>query len=105
MGNASTLWQTRTFQPVTDEQKFVAIGKTISPINHVTKDDPPTLIIHGDADKLVPIQQAEIIIAKLKEVGVPAELVVRPKAGHGWATIYDDLPIFADWFDRHLAKK
>ena len=36
------------------------IGRRISPINHVTPDDPPTLIIHGDADKLVPIQQAEI---------------------------------------------
>lgn len=94
--------KSNSFVPVTDEKKFLEIGRKISPINHVTKDDPPTLIIHGDADKLVPIQQAEIIIEKLKEAGVPAELVVRKGAGHGWAKIHDDLNIFADWFDKHL---
>ena len=97
--------KTKTFVPVDDEEKFVAIGRKISPINHVSKDDPPTLIIHGDADKLVPIQQAEIMIGKLKEAGVPAELVVRPGAAHGWANLHDDLDIFADWFDKHLLEK
>lgn len=96
--------KTKAFVPVTDEEKFREIGRKISPINHVTADDPPTLIIHGDADELVPIQQAEIIIAKLKKVGVPAELVVRKGAGHGWKNIRDDLPVLADWFDRHLTK-
>jgi dipeptidyl aminopeptidase/acylaminoacyl peptidase len=73
----------------------------------VTPDDPPTLIIHGDADKLVPIQQAESIIARFKEAGVKAELVVRKGAGHGWLKLPNDLSLFADWFDRHLqpAKK
>src|SRR5260370_1061145 len=97
--------KTRSFMPVTDEDKILAIGKDISPIYHVTKDDPPTLIIHGDADKLVPIQQAETIIAKFKDVGVPAELVVRKGAGHGWVTLLKDINIFADWFDKHLQKK
>ncbi|MCS7045268.1 MAG: alpha/beta hydrolase [Gemmataceae bacterium] len=95
----------KAFVPVTDEEKFVAIGRKISPIYHVTKDDPPTLIIHGDADKLVPIQQAEIMIAKLREAGVPAELIVRKGAGHGWPNIQRDLEIFADWFDRYLKTK
>jgi dipeptidyl aminopeptidase/acylaminoacyl peptidase len=70
----------------------------------MTADDPPTLIIRGDADKLVPIQQAEISSAHFKEVRVPAELIVRPGAGHGWKNINNDLEIFADWFDRHLRK-
>jgi acetyl esterase/lipase len=97
--------KTKSFVPVTDEEKFVAIGRKISPFNHVSSDDPPTLIIHGDADKLVPYQQAEIIINKLKESGVAAELVNRPGAGHGWPKIQDDLRLFADWFDRHLATR
>ena len=58
-------------------RRSIEIGKQISPVNHVTADDPPTLIIHGDADKLVPIQQAEFIVDKLKAAGVPAELVVK----------------------------
>jgi acetyl esterase/lipase len=96
---------TRSFVPVVMEEKRREIGRQISPITHVSSDDPPTLIMHGDADKLVPIQQAEIMIAKLKEAGVPAELVVKPGAAHGWPNLMTDLTTFADWFDKHLAKK
>jgi acetyl esterase/lipase len=63
--------------PVTDVGKILEIGRQISPVYHVSPDDPPTLIIHGDADTLVPIQQAEIIIEKLKSNGVDARLVVK----------------------------
>jgi acetyl esterase/lipase len=97
--------KTKSFVPITDEERILAIGKEISPIYHVTPDDPPTLIIHGNADTLVPIQQAETIIAKFKEVGVPAKLVVREGAGHGWKTLGQDVNIFADWFDKYLQKK
>jgi acetyl esterase/lipase len=92
------------FVPVTDENKILEIGRKISPINHVSSDDPPTLIIHGDKDFLVPFQQAEIIIAKLKDAGVPAELIVKPGAGHGW-NLELDYPALADWFDKYLKKK
>lgn len=94
--------KTKTFERVADESKVREIGRRISPISHADKEDPPALIIHGDADKLVPIQQAEAIVAKLKEAGVDAKLVVKPGAGHGWADIAKDVNLFADWFDRHL---
>jgi acetyl esterase/lipase len=97
--------KTRSFVLITDENKRQEIGRQISPITHVSKESPPTLIIHGDADKLVPIQQAEIIIAKLKEAGVPAELVVKPGAGHGWSGMDKDMKTLADWFDKYLLKK
>ena len=97
--------KTKAFERITDEAKIVEIGRTISPITHVTPDDPPTLIIHGDKDLLVPFQQAEIFIAKMKGAGVPAELVVRKDAVHGWKGIEKDRVLFADWFDRHLKKK
>ena len=42
-----------------------------SPLNYVTNDDPPTLILHGTVDTLVPINQADILAKKLTEVGVP----------------------------------
>lgn len=94
--------KTKALERVTDEAKIVEMGKAISPITHVSADDPPTLIIHGDKDFLVPIQQAEIMVAKLKEAGVAAELIVRPGAGHGWKDMNNDLSLFADWFDKHL---
>lgn len=96
--------KTKALERITDETKILELGRRISPITHVTADDPPTLIIHGDQDKLVPIQQAESIISKLKEVNVPAELVVKKGAVHGWANQNKDIATFADWFDKHLSK-
>jgi acetyl esterase/lipase len=87
---------------VVNEETREKIGREISPANHVTKDDPPTLIIHGDKDALVPLQQSELIIAKFKEAGVPCELVVKPGAGHGWPNWFDDMRTIADWFDKYL---
>jgi acetyl esterase/lipase len=94
----------RAFVTVTDENKRLEIGKKISPVYQVSEDDAPSLIIHGDADTLVPIQQAELIIEKFKEAKVPCELVVKKGAGHGW-NVFEDVPKFADWFDKYLAKK
>jgi acetyl esterase/lipase len=96
---------TRSFNLVLDEGRRREIGKRISPVYHVSKDSAPALVIHGDADKLVPFQQGEIIIARLKEAGVPAKLVVKKGAAHGWAHLEDDVPTLADWFDKYLAKK
>jgi len=42
-----------------------------SPITHLTKDAPPTLILHGTVDELVPIGQSDKLAAKLTELGVP----------------------------------
>lgn len=97
--------KTKALERITDEEKILALGRKISPVTHVTPDDPPSLIIHGDADMLVPIQQAETIVAKLKEAGVPAELVVKKGAAHGWPKINEDMKTIADWFDKYLAKK
>jgi acetyl esterase/lipase len=92
----------KVFRPITDEAKVLEIGRQISPITHASADDPPTLIIHGDADVLVPIQQAELILDKLKSAGVETKLVVRKAAGHGWPDLLKDMSIIADWFDAHL---
>jgi acetyl esterase/lipase len=95
----------KEFVPITDEARLEKIGKEISPAYHVTSDDPPTMIVHGDADKLVPIQQAQLVIDKLEEVQVPHELVVRKDAAHGWKDMIQDVGLFADWFDKHLKTK
>ena len=93
------------FVPIKDEARILEIGKSISPVNHASSDDPPTLIYHGDADKLVPIQQAELMVEALKKNKVEAKLVVKPGASHGWPKLGDDLNAFADWFDEHLKAK
>lgn len=55
-----------------------------SPVTYVSADDPPFLMLHGEADKLVPIEQSEILLGALQAAGVPAELVVVANAGHSF---------------------
>ena len=55
-----------------------------SPIVHVTPDDPPTLLLHGDSDTLVPIGHSQTMHKALQETGVKSELITFPGAGHGF---------------------
>src|SRR5438046_7632101 len=91
------------FGPRSDtEEGRETLGREISPINFVTSNLPPTLVIHGDADKLVPIYQAEIFKKRCEEARAPFKLVVREGKDHGWKEMGDDMKVFADWFDEHL---
>jgi acetyl esterase/lipase len=85
----------QVFGKVTDLETQL---KAILPIYHLTKDDPPLLLIHGDADKTVPVQQSKILKAKYEELGLPKE-----GGGHTyWAGIMDNYSAVWNWFDKYL---
>jgi acetyl esterase/lipase len=58
--------------------------KRVSPINYVTKDDPPFLFFHGTKDTLVGLRHSKELAAKLKKLGITAEVVEMEGDGHGW---------------------
>jgi acetyl esterase/lipase len=73
--------------------------KSISPIYQITPDDPPLLLIHGDSDKTVPVQQSEIMKAKYEEAGLKVKLIVQPGGGHTyWDGIEKQYEDVAAWF-------
>lgn len=78
------------------------LGLAISPIYFVSPRTPPVLLVHGSADPLVPIYQSEQFVKRCEEAGVKARLIRRDGAVHGWPGMYDDIRLFADWFDEHL---
>ncbi len=92
------------YERITEEPKVREKLREVAPVTHVSSGDAPTLIIHGDADLLVPIQQAHWIIPKFKAVGVEAELLVMPGKDHGWEAEPAELKTVGDWFDKHLLK-
>lgn len=59
------------------------VAKDASGLHHVSKDDPPFLIIHGTADPGVPLSQSERLHTALSDAGVDSTLVKLPGAGHG----------------------
>jgi acetyl esterase/lipase len=75
------------------------------PVNHVTKDDPPMLILHGTADKLVPTSQPQGLADRLNEVGVDNTLVLVGGAPHSFdlqPKQFDLRPLVVGFFDAHL---
>jgi predicted esterase len=85
--------------------EFVDKLTKISPARLVTGKAPPFLIIHGDADPMVPLDQSERLVAALKSANVPCELIVKKGGAHPWPTIHEEVQVMADWFDKQLAGK
>ena len=68
--------------------KKAELAKLASAAHHVTKDDPPLLIFHGDKDNTVLIDQSEAIIKAYKSKGLSVRMNVLPGKKHGGAVFY-----------------
>jgi len=58
-----------------------------SPLSYIDGSEPPTAVMHGDRDRLVPFEQAERLVDALTRAGVPATLLRVEGAGHGFARL------------------
>lgn len=90
------------YETVSSDSANLAIAKLMSPIYQVSADDPPVMIIHGDADIVVPLQQSQTMVEKLKAAGVPTSFTVKAGGGHGWRNIEVEEQKFVEWFDKYL---
>lgn len=81
-------------------------AKAVSALHQVTKDDAPFLILHGQADPGVPVDQSERLHAALRAAGVESTLKLIPGAGHGGKEF--DTPevraLVLAFLDRHLKR-
>lgn len=81
------------------------LSQQASPVTHISKNDPPFLILHGTKDKLVPVEQSELLFAALKKGQIPAELLIIKDAPHSFhlqPKQQDLRPKVIGFFDRHL---
>jgi acetyl esterase/lipase len=89
-------------EPVTDTIARNKIGREISPYYHVSPDDPPVFIIHGDADLVVPLYQSQAIMERFKEMGVTNQFVIKKGGTHRGDNMNPEWQQFADWFEKYL---
>lgn len=76
-----------------------------SPLAHISKSKTAALIVHGSADTRVPTGQSTELYRGLKHLGVPTQLVMYPREGHGISEnvhALDFMNRFLDWFDAHV---
>ncbi len=65
------------------------LAKLASPVTHLDKNDPPLLLIHGDADPQMPPQQSQELAKAYQAEGLPVSLIILPGAKHGGGMFYD----------------
>jgi acetyl esterase/lipase len=65
------------------------LARLASPVFHVDRHDPPLLLLHGDQDPQMPINQSLELEGAYKKVKAPVQLEVVHSAGHGGAIFYD----------------
>ena len=65
-------------------------ARTASPLYYVHAGMPPVFVVHGDKDKVVPLEQSEWIIERFKECGVSHEYLLLPGEAHGSPGFWTD---------------
>src|SRR3954468_17051604 len=81
---------------------LVALARQLSPITYVNAKHPPTLIVHGDSDKIVPLQQARAMDGALAAAGVEHKLEIIHGGGHDDTTFGPGLTKALQWFRAKL---
>ena len=89
--------------PVDEKRELAELG---SPMHWVSEDSAPFLIMHGDKDPLVPLQQSVILDAALKKAGVESTLQVYPGQGHGGPRFSDEaaIKLMVEFLAKHVSK-
>ena len=105
-GGLSTSLQGLLNRPKALTPESIGLLRELSPLNHVRPGLPPFLLIHGELDKTVPLQQSLDFQAKLRANGDTCDLMVIPEAGHAladWERLAPDYPArMLAWLGEHL---
>jgi acetyl esterase/lipase len=104
-----TLWFATRDLPMFRKKRSEApeLYRLATPMTHADKSNPPILILHGTADKTVPVADSEAFAAALKKAGAEHQLVIvegGPHSFHLQPKQQDLRPLVLGFFDKHLKK-
>ena len=77
----------RILRPDTDPKDKPALYREMGPINYLTKDSPPLLMIQGDKDTTIPVKHAYHMQKKAEALKAPVEIMIIKNAGHNWRSV------------------
>jgi len=72
------------FDPSRDTLRVKDLFTHYSPINFLNKNNPPTLILHGTKDQIVPVEQSTLLKRQLDKIGIPNEMHLLDNMNHGF---------------------
>lgn len=74
----------RISDPSLDAEKRLEMVREISPVNYLSKNSRPLLMIQGDKDKTIPVQHVYYMKERAKNVNALVETLIVKNAGHSW---------------------
>jgi len=86
----------------TDLSVWSPRGHALSPIEHINRSLPPILILHGDRDKPVPLDQSLRFQTAAAAVGKPVDVRIRKGRRHVWPGMVLDMRLMAGWLEAVL---
>ena len=63
----------------------------MSPVNYLSKDSPPLLMIQGNQDTTIPVKHAYRMKRQADELSAPVDVVIVENAGHNWRRVGADI--------------
>ena len=88
-----------------DPETQLDLLRQLSPIHKIDQVKAPVLVLHGDHDTNVPLEEAEQVVAALKARRIPVSFIIFPGEGHGWqkiSTRVDSNVAVTEWFRKYL---
>ena len=81
----------RILKPDTKEEAVLELYREMSPINYLTKNSPPLLLLQGDSDPTIPVKHAYCMEEKNKDIKAPVTIIIVKNAGHNWRKVGADI--------------
>ncbi len=83
------------------QKQYAALKEHYSLEKRVDANTPPTFIVHGQADDVVPVQNSLLYYSRLVECGVKSELQIYDSPKHGFCFFWGDIADH-DWLDPEI---
>ncbi len=81
----------RITKPDTKPEEKLALYREMSPVNYLSKNSAPLLMIQGDKDTTIPVKHAYYMAKKAEEVGAPVTILIVENSGHNWRKVEEDI--------------
>ena len=103
---ASQKFLIKLLGPSASEEEMQAKARWASPMTYVSRENPPMLIQHGDADTTVPLEQSRMLADALKAAGVEVTFTVMPGGRHAGAPFFteENHKTVLEFLDKHLKR-
>lgn len=81
----------RILMPGTKSKDKLGLYREMSPINYLTKNSAPLLMIQGDSDTTIPVKHAYYLQEKAEKIEAPVSIIIIKNAGHNWRRVGKDI--------------